>query len=565
VLVSLLYLFSMNKYKIIISLIILISGLVILYNGIFPKKLPKDTLVISVATFQAVSENAKDDAINITHRIKSLLTEKNEKGLPIIIKQIEGTIKIKSSNDAKVYCNSQPYNCHIIVWGEVRKDENELYVQPYITAINNYNKNKIKDGNIKPLLSKSIEKIKFKEHVSDTLTDLIILAYGLCYYNNGDYNNAIKIFSHTNYGETQIYKGLSYYMLGDSLRDLGTLVKSRDAFNDILDSNPGIIYKQDELKWRALNYRALTLLSMVEVTSGNKNISLLKKTIIDYNKCNEHFNYEYHKNDWIIIHINLSLAYDYLSAFENKKGNILKAIYECDKLIDSLDNSKDSLYLSVTFNNKGTFLGELISCVASDSVMYYRDMAIESCDKSMQLTSKDTNEIVWIGAQMNKGLIYFTCSNYIRNTNEIKQNLMKSLNTYKDVIEEIGNINDSIIKGRVYNLYALTLLKYSTDYYDEKGLEEVVASLNKTLQFYASNKKSKDWADAQELLAITYRTLSTRKRGQEIYIYRKAIDNAKHCIDSSKIYYDSINYPEKYKKLNSFKDTLLLLEVKFYK
>lgn len=174
--------------------------------------LPDDKLVVLITKFTPASSAAEEDSENIPHRIEQMLQKKQREGIPLQIKRISKKV-IGTNKDSKYDCaikigTSKEGHAHIILWGDVRKDENELYVAPKITTIKK--KENIYDREIE-FCNKENNHISFKELIANEISDFIAFVCGLACYETKKWDEAIQIFDQIPSDESQFYKGLCLY------------------------------------------------------------------------------------------------------------------------------------------------------------------------------------------------------------------------------------------------------------------------------------------------------------------------------------------------------------------
>jgi tetratricopeptide (TPR) repeat protein len=177
-----------------------------------PPSLPEDRFVIAIARFVPVSPAAVDEASNLPHRIVQLLQEKADNGVPLTAKllsqQIEGPDEETRHEAAVKLARSRNGNAHVIVWGEVRKDEGELYVMFRLTVGRPFRRIRPEERGGESVVSVA-NHLEFKQQLSSQIADLVTVIYGLAYYNAGDWDRAIEILGHASSDEGSLYRGLS--------------------------------------------------------------------------------------------------------------------------------------------------------------------------------------------------------------------------------------------------------------------------------------------------------------------------------------------------------------------
>src|SRR3989339_417653 len=212
--------FIFNKFKkhtITINFILLIGGIgipIYCYYLYKPLQLPDDKLVVLITRFTPVSPAAEEDSENIPHRIEQELQKKQTEGIPLQIKRISKQV-IGCNKDSRYDCaikigSSKEGYAHVILWGDVRKDESELYVTPNLTIIKKMKNVNVDDREI-VFSNKENNHIDFKELIAKEISNITAFVCGLAYYEAKKWDEAIQIFDRIPSDEGQFYKGLCLY------------------------------------------------------------------------------------------------------------------------------------------------------------------------------------------------------------------------------------------------------------------------------------------------------------------------------------------------------------------
>lgn len=116
------------------------GGIIVLAIPIFrlcPRKPPEGAFVVAVAQFTPVNSAALDNAQTFTHRIIHGLQNRSRAGLPMVIievsQEISGINEHERQADALRLCAALRSQPHMVIWGDVRLDGPELFVNPRIT------------------------------------------------------------------------------------------------------------------------------------------------------------------------------------------------------------------------------------------------------------------------------------------------------------------------------------------------------------------------------------------------------------------------------------------------
>lgn len=230
---------------------LLLSGALFFIAGLLqftPPTLPDDKLVVAIAKFTPISSGAIDEAENFTHRIEQRLREKQLEGAPLKIRrltvQVVGPDEEARRKAAIALGKSRKGSAHVIIWGEIRKDEGELYVLPYLTIARQIQRANIGEKKLLETVSNEPTHLEFKKRLSTEIADVVMLVYGLAYYRTGNWNKAIQILSHVDSNEGYLMLGIACLAKGDYQMSVTPFKKaiSINPENALAYNNLGIAY-----------------------------------------------------------------------------------------------------------------------------------------------------------------------------------------------------------------------------------------------------------------------------------------------------------------------------------
>ena len=266
-------------------------GIVLILGGLWqltPLPLPEDKLFVAIARFTPVSSVAKEEADNIAHRIKQELCEKQREGAPLEIRglltQVDGLDEQARHRSAILLCKSRKGNAHIILWGEVRKDEKELYVEPHFTVARQMQNARIEERNLKNYTNYEPEHIDFKKRLSNEIADIVTLVYGLAYYKTGRWDQAIQILDHVQSNEGYLYKGLCLHNRAEqSVNPQKDLQAAIEIYEKILGPDPlNLTLQSDLLTWTAYTNRANVIVALSLFAQPKESLAQLKYAVNVY-------------------------------------------------------------------------------------------------------------------------------------------------------------------------------------------------------------------------------------------------------------------------------------------
>jgi len=156
-----------SRYRILSLGILLFIIIIIIWVGIWQLRLPplpQDRLVIAIALFTPVGGVSLDEAQAITYWIKQKLQEKREQGAPLEIRLLEVPIKVFDEATGKNNAIARGKRvAHVVLWGEVIKDDGELYIKPHLSVTRSLQKISPKKNKLKLLKIYEPDHLKLKK------------------------------------------------------------------------------------------------------------------------------------------------------------------------------------------------------------------------------------------------------------------------------------------------------------------------------------------------------------------------------------------------------------------
>lgn len=126
---------------------------------------------MAMALFTPVNDAAINEAKTLPHRIAQKLLEKPQDAIPLEIKILDlEIVAISESKRREIALNlgrSRQGAAHIILWGDVRNEEGELYVEPQITVVQPLGKVSIDERRPGEFVSTEPNFLRFKRMISE--------------------------------------------------------------------------------------------------------------------------------------------------------------------------------------------------------------------------------------------------------------------------------------------------------------------------------------------------------------------------------------------------------------
>lgn len=454
--------------------------------------LPDDKLVVLITKFTSASSAAEEDSENIPHRIEQTLKKKQTEGIPLeikrISKQVRGTDKYSKHNCALKIGASKEGHAHVILWGEVRKDENELYVTPRLTIIKKMKNVNVEDREIE-FSNKENNHIDFKEHIAKEISNITTFVCGLAYYEAKKWSEAIQIFDQIPSDESQYYKGLCLYKRAFTTEQpKQELLSAYRIFYNIFESKKSDISKfKEDLCFEVQRHLVQTLIELSNLSEPQIGLYYLYEA----------------KNI-------SSLINNYLAESIQKDKN-------------SALNNYLNLYLA--HENLGFVLLRLGEMLSGDEGNSYLEDAIKIYSTERTSILQKFVHPQWQAATFsNLGVAFLSLGNRL-DTGKGKEYLEKAIESHRNALEILQK-NKLITKGDMtyYNL-ALALSNLGEMISGENGirlLKESIMMLEKSLELNKKEEFPHKWASIQNALGGAFFNLSSETKDEDLLL--KSID-----------------------------------------
>lgn len=491
-----------KKYTFATNSILLVGSFVFFiycYYLYKPPQLPDDKLVVLITKFTPVSPAAEEDSENIPHRIEQELQKKQTEGIPLQIKRIPKQV-LGSDKDSMRDCalkigSSKEGHAHVILWGDVRKDENELYVTPKITIIKKMEN--VYDRETE-FCNKKNNHIDFKEFIAKEIGDIISFVCGLAFYETKRWDEAIQIFDRIPSDESQYYKGLCLY---------------NRAFTT---EQP----KQDLLG-------ALRIFSTIYESNKSDDKSKFKEEL--------YFKVQQHLVQTLVELSNLSepqIGLDYLYNAENISGSIYN--YLAESIQEDKNSSLDNfLNLYLAHDSLGTVLLRLGAMLSGDKGNSYLEEAIEIYSTEQIKILQKLVPPQWQASILNQLGMVFHKLGLRLGADKGKESMGKAVETIRNSLQILQK-NKLVTKGDMaYYNFGLVLSDLGEMIGGEEGikhLKEAEETLGKSLELNDKHELRYHWAAIQNLLGKVFcsrsRIVNDNKEDlllKSIEKYRKAL------------------------------------------
>lgn len=504
--------FSIPKFKknilyigfsVIFTCLLLILGL----NVILRPKLPDDKLVIAIARFNPISKQAIDASYNIQHRIEKGLIKKQKLGAPLKIVHLSATVKyntdeVKRNKNAETICDSK---VHIILWGDIRVDDNELYIEPRFTFLNNYLNKKIRDIKLNSYESIQPSHIKMKKLLANQIADIITLLAGISYYSLAEWDKAISIFNLVDNIESRLYKALSLFERSFiKVNPVTDLEKSLELSESVINSKSNLVFIA------RLN-RANVNLVLLKYKHSDFVLPILEKVNIEYKDLEKVFNTSRDSLNLSCIQNNRALTLIEIANIKSQYSHNKTLHNSIELLNSSLQIRTKERYpfeWAASKNNLGIALTEL--GIIDDNNNEILNNAIKQYIESLSIRTKKKYPLHWATTMNNLGVTYNELGRRTEEDIAIGY-LYKSENYYKLALEIREKEQYPLDWATTISNLGNTLRELGTISNDSSKIEQSINCFNQTFEVYNENLLPILWAKSQNSLGTTYRAISRFK------------------------------------------------------
>ena len=518
--------------------------------------LPDDKLVVLIAKFTPVSSGAEEDSENIPHRIEQELQKKQTEGIPLeikrISKQVLGTNKYSKRDCALKIGSSKEGHAHVILWGDVRKDESELYVTPKITIIKKMEN--VYDRETE-FCTRENNHIDFKEHMAKEISNITTFVCGLAYYEAKKWDEAIQIFDQIPSDESQFYKGLCLYNRAFTTEQpKQELLSAYRIFYNIFEPKKSDLSKfEEELYFEVQRRLVQTLIELSNLTEPQIGLDYLHNA---ENISGPIYNYlaesiQKDKNSRLNNFLNLYLAHEDLGIVLSRLGVMLSGdegnsyleeavkIYSTEQ-INILQKLVHPQWQASILNQLGMVFHKLGLRLGADKGKEYVEKAVETIRNALQILQKNKLVIKGDMTYYNFGLVLSDLGEMIggeegiKHLKEAEETLGKSL--------ELNDEHEFRYRWAVIqNLLGKVFYSRSRIVNDNKEdlLLKSIDKFRKALTVFDRSNYTRNWADTHYNIGSSLMALGIIINSEKSLDYfNEAISNFN---DSLSVYKGAVN------------------------
>jgi tetratricopeptide (TPR) repeat protein len=278
---------------------------------------------------------------------------------------------------------------HLVIWGDVQKEEQTPFVTLHLTTATQLPKARIDQGRLREFPpSFEPDHLTFRRRVADEMEALALLLPGLAYYNTGDWTEALRFLKHSECEERWVYEVLSLYNRAEvSPEPLPDLLAAKEAF-EMVKSPVGWTRTSSprELHWTACLNRANVLSSLGELGKGQEAVSVLREANAAYKAALNVVDRKASPLQWAMTQNNRGVALEELGIRVGGcegKGYLLESEKAYQSALEVYRKDALPQDWAMTQNNRGVALQELGMLLGGTESQTYLNQAIEAYENAL--------------------------------------------------------------------------------------------------------------------------------------------------------------------------------------
>lgn len=191
-----------RNFYFVASLAILTASSIIAYVIAVNRCPSKNSFTIIIPRFNPITPEAANEAENIRHAIiDNLEQQMMEHGIKGEVKPINQILQVGSYQTRKnhAYQLGRHYAAHIVVYGEVRSEQQAFFFKPIVLSLVNHPFTLALDQQVASPANKAVpvdtpQRLEFREFKATETASLTLFVCGLLKFNTNEYEPARRIF-----------------------------------------------------------------------------------------------------------------------------------------------------------------------------------------------------------------------------------------------------------------------------------------------------------------------------------------------------------------------------------
>ena len=578
------------------------SALFVVFWWLFkPGSLPEDILVVAVAPFLPANPETQKESADLARQIGRRLMDSQSEGVPLQVKYLSRPVTGKDERERRQsvlrLSQSREGRAHLILWGDVRKDQGKLLISARLTVTRCSERTPIALRRMGEFISPQPRHLPLPEFPADQPAALLNLANGLAYYNVNLLERAIKIFERVQSNEGHFYRALCLQRRSREVSNPQKYLRATiDAYQKLQSSAPqplilegdsvamasrfnraialsilgrfahpaeGIAYLREAAEvyraalllpaqkefpedWAATqNNLGVTLRNLGTRLRGEDGNALLREAAEKYQNALAVLAFETHPADWAMVQNNLGVALNDLGVrLGGEEGNkLLRDAVEAYREALRVRTKKTfPLEQAVTRNNLGNTLNDLGTRLGGEEGKGLLSEAVEAFRNALKVRTQNELPQDWAMTQNNLGAALGDLGAQLRGEAGNKL-LSEAVQAYRQALKVRTQNELPQDWAMTQNNLGNTLNDLATQSEGEQGaglLKEAVDAYRNALEVYTQKELPQQWAGTHNNLGNALRSLGSHTTGDESL---KVLEDAIQSFDNALSVYDEANYP----------------------
>jgi tetratricopeptide (TPR) repeat protein len=515
--------------------------------------LPKDRLVVLVTHFNEVGADAKETGATIAQLIEEALKAKAKGGAPLDVRPLNGKIEPKPGETPEAAARrigKEPHTlAHLVLFGDIRKEDGELYIKPSIAVIEKFGDAEItgremEAGKTRQGLGEP-DFLTLKETKAKETADMVTLVTGLSFFQTKEFSKALEFLNTVQNAEAAFYRGIIFYIVAESSSDPVPLYKkATDEYNKSLESWKQETWPQE---WAMIQNNLGNVYSYLGGRLGGaEGIEYLKKGVTAFNEALKERKRETWPQDWAMTQNNLGTA---LSSLGERMGGaegieyLEKAVTAFNEALKEFKRETWPQDWAITQNNLGNVLSILGGRMGGAEGIEYLKKGVTAFNEALKEHKRETWPQEWAMTQNNLGGALSSLGERMGGAEGIEY-LKKGVTAFNEAMKEHKRETWPQEWALTQNNLGKAYISLGERAGGAEGieyLEKAVTALNEALKEHKRETWPQDWAITQNNLGTALSSLGKRMGGKEGLEYLRkgvaAYDAALEILTEATPYY----------------------------
>jgi len=209
-----------QKHRFWVFLSMLVASLAIISGGVWqliPASPSHVKLVVCITRFRCSNTEDQKVAANCQQKMDSHLTMKEREGFPIEVKRVEAQVIGVDENTRRKFAISvakaHPTASHLVLWGDIWSETEGIFIDPRLTVASSFGPIQLQEKI--PFQLFAMRHFRFGRSSCENVADVVIVVYGLAYWNAGNMDEALKIMNAAKSATGYYFQGLLYLLRRD--------------------------------------------------------------------------------------------------------------------------------------------------------------------------------------------------------------------------------------------------------------------------------------------------------------------------------------------------------------